>query len=120
MNQQQRKSVKERARNIYKRRLNALREKHTKPGKELTPEQRASLVRQGKVKLKSSCKSISRYSDALTDIFDFSKYEYKPKLDEVKFNKERDTLGSEYNLLLNEIMLGDEREAMELLRKFDA
>ena len=119
MNQQQRKYAKERVSAIHRRREMALKQEHTTSATKISREQKTKLVRQGKVKLKTGISCISSHDYALS-VFDFSKYESPAVVNERALSKALSALTSELNKVTDEIMLGDEKKALELISKFDA
>ena len=74
------------------------RSRNTAPAHTITDAERADLVRSNKVKLSSDVKSISHY-DKVTNLFDFSKYEWPAKVDEKAVAKEMRSLRAEAQVL---------------------
>lgn len=84
-------------------------------GEPLTKERRATLLRQGKVKLLKGITKINGYDDVV-DVFDFSKFE--PKLDEKRYLKECKSIDAEKLKLSDELMLGDTQRALDIISEF--
>lgn len=118
MNQNQRKYANERVIQIFERKLSELRMKHTDEGKTLTEEERAKLIRSGKVKLRSDYKKIDRYSKVV-DAFDFSKYETGRRIHTDKIEVEKKKIVALRDKTLDEIMLGASEEAKKLIVEFE-
>lgn len=93
----------------------ALRVKYQKPGKQLTGEQRIDLIRSGKVKLFPDARWHGY--DNVTALFDFAKYEFDESFDP-KFEKEAAVVMQRAGDIEDEIMLGDNEEALQMIREF--
>lgn len=114
MNQSQVRYFMERVNNLYREKDKKLKEKFTIPGKELSKRERANLIKSGKVKLKSDVKEIKGY-DTVEELFDFSKYEWDEKLNS-KYHEELSRYMDRVNQAKDSIMLGDEEEALKLIK----
>ena len=123
MNQQQRKYAMQRVTDIKDEKISALQTRYTKKGKSLTWAERIRLIRKGLVKLKAN-QSINELfwhnQGEIEHVFDFSKYEYTDTLDEKLFTLGQDRILKKFTKIIDEIMLGDAKEAMKLIRDFEA
>lgn len=99
--------------------------KEISPAKELSNRERLKLLKAGKVPFKKDLDQVKDY-DELRDVFDFSSFEHDTIYNEKKFKEEND----KYNKLVeeikgfgdkikDEIVLGDEENAMKLLTQFE-
>ncbi len=120
MNQQQVKYTVARVEATEARKLSQLQKDCTVLAKKLTDEEIVGLVIAGLVKPKKGpVKRDHHFGLQVTDVFDFSELitfqhmssDYQPKADAIKAEAAR---------IKDEIMLGDQQAALELLRKFDA
>jgi hypothetical protein len=91
--------------------------RHTKPAQYIDDDQRADLVRAGKVKLKTGVDRISHY-DKVVSVFDFSKFAWDATIDQKAVDREMKALRKEAEGLKDRIMLGDESTAMAALEVF--
>lgn len=121
MNQQQRKYAVERVMDIKDARIEALREKYTTAGIELTGEDRANLIRDVKVTLRRGWSRLSGYVD-IDKAFDFSKYESKckPAVLDPKFYAEAAAERKRASKVIDQIMLDDAAEALALIEAYNA
>lgn len=119
MNMQQRSYAFGRIAGVVQAQEKALRAAHTKAAKRITDEERAELVRSGKVKLKASIRTISTYTD-VDDAFDFSKFVWDDKLDLAAFDKAFLPIKAEADRVRDQIMLGDSTEALQAIEAFAA
>lgn len=117
MNQQQKKYAQSRVSAIYERRQHDLRKLHTTPAVRLTSTERATAIRAGKAKLLPEVKRISNYDDVI-DVFVFDG-ERAEKIDNAKLEKALAELKTEFNNVMDELMLGDAEEAIKLIKAFD-
>lgn len=120
MNQTQIKYARERAAVIRKRREEALREKHTVTPKLLTDDEKLKA-------LKTGAFTITPLKDRQTGNFRNSWINYVNFTGEVKggldlkaFNAEFEKLDAAYRKLIDELVLGDNEQALALLRAFEA
>ena len=116
MNQQQRKYSVSRVEEIFLLKSEELREKHTKEGKTLSGEEKVKALKSGKFKIKPDIKNLDSYS-YITRVFDFTG-EKKSVFNQALFDKEVKTLRKEKSKILDEIMLGDEENALRLIKEF--
>ena len=117
MNQTKTKYALERVNQIFNAKLDRIRTDCTKGEDGPSVEMRATLIKQGKVKIKPSVTKINKYTD-VCEVFDFSKFETKTVFDEKKYNEKVNKLTIEMETIKDEIVLGDEEKALRLLEKF--
>lgn len=115
MNQVQLKYARERANDIYQRRCASIRTKYTEPEVVLTPAQKTKALKDGKFKVKDT---ISTYSHYLEDYVILEGVKPLTR-DEVKIKAETDALAKEYRKVTDELVLGDQEEALKLIKAFD-
>ena len=108
----------ERAKVIRNEKLYAARKKYTKDGKVLSPEERASLLRAGKVKMRPGINKLSAW-DKIYDVFDFKKHDVDGAFDQKRYRADEVKIISAYNKLADEIVLGDAETAKHLLEQFE-
>jgi hypothetical protein len=96
--------------------LTALREKHTKLGKTPGIKDMLKEIKYGNVELFRH----ATIEFKLKDAFDFSDLTPQKELNEKAYNKEAIVIERAASECLDEIMLGDEKKAIELIRKFCA
>ena len=118
MNQQQVKYTIARVEAIEKAKIADLRKTCVIPAKFISAEERAALVRSGKVKLRADVTQIHGYTD-VTDVFDFSKYAWSESVSD-EFQPREAQIKAEAGRIRDEIMLGDQQAALVLLRAFEA
>lgn len=116
MNQTQRKYALTRLGGVFQRRQNELRQKFT--SKVYTGEEFVSDIKSGKLKMKSDLQGLSLYS-RISDFYDLTGKDMYGTFDQTGFNKELRKLEQEFNKAQDEVMLGDEKEAMKLIQSFD-
>ena len=104
---------------IYSDRAKEINDRYNKLQKTLTDEERLKLLRAGKVKLKKSVERIDRYANVVS-VFDFSEFEGLTKTQKDALMKELEPLRMAVHRLRDELALGDEAKALELLRAFEA
>jgi hypothetical protein len=114
----QQNHLKMRVSEVLEKKRSGLRAKHLTKGKTLSKFERAKLIRTGKVGLRSDVDRIDYYDDVVK-VFDFSKHEYEDSYDEEKISEVIDSLESEANTIRDEIVLGDEKKARQLLAAFE-
>lgn len=117
MNQQQKKYAQNRVSAIYARRQRDLRKSMITPAIKISPSERADAIRAGKVKLRPGIKRIGNYDDVI-DVLVFDG-ERDEKVDEAKLTKALSELETEFNNVMDELMLGDAEEAIKLIKAFD-
>lgn len=118
MNQQKQKYALERVQGIYAQKVEEIENKYTTPDVTLTKEERCKLLKSGTIKVKKGITRIDTWSDVM-DVFDFSKHESEGERDNKKIDTEVTKLRIEYNKVRDEIVLGDEEEALKLIQAFD-
>lgn len=115
MNQVQLKYARERAHDIYQRRCAVIRTKYTEPEVVLTPTQKVKAPKDGKFKIKDT---VSTYSHYLEDYVILEGAKSLTR-DEVKIKAETAVLDKEYRKVTDELVLGDQEEALKLIKAFD-
>lgn len=118
MNQFKTSYVLNRLKQLEHEKLNVLEKKLLKPAKELTDEERFKLLKAGKVKLQKDRTKVSEYDD-IRRVFDFSPFEWEESHDDKTYDKKRLEISQSAQKVRDEIVLGDEQEALELLKKFE-
>jgi len=116
MNNAQVKYARERATSIYKNREASLKEKFTTPAVEYTNEEKLELIRKGLFVTKEE---VAGYGMYLSSFIVFPE-ERSATLDNEGFKAAQKQLKAEYDVVMDEILLGDEQEALQLLRAFTA
>lgn len=118
MNQMQKTYAMNRVNEIAGQRRVKSQNKHTTKTKYLALDKRLSLIRTGKVKLNAKCNAGTN-NPSITVAFDFSKYENKGSIDWDKVSKEMEPIEEECLRIKDQIMLGDEAEALKMIIKFE-
>lgn len=116
MNQQQAKYTIARIDQLEARKLEELRKACTTPAKRLSSHERADLIRKGKVKLRADCTDINYHTDVV-NAFDFSKHEWSERLSD-DHEARAAAVKAQASRVRDEVMLGDNAEALKLLREF--
>ena len=121
MNQMQRNYIRKRVDVILADKMAVTRQKFTTPSKMISNERRISLIRSGKVKLKSDneIRNNGYYGTQLTQIFDFSKYETKGGVDQKALQAYNKKLRTKANSINDRVMLGDAEEALKMIQEFE-
>ena len=119
MNQAQMKYAKQRATSIYQGKRKEIIRKFTKEGGSKSNKEMVALVKSGKVKVRANIDFRSYRCTELENIFDFSKYIYGPITDP-RSESETEVLKGKYDRLMDELVLGDNAKALELLRYFES
>jgi len=120
--QGQRNYAVERIRGKVGEKLEAAKHEFHIEGKGLTNMQRLDLIRKGKVTLLPKKElSLLRNWDRtnIKDVFDFSEYAWESGVDKKKYGKREKAILTESNRIIDEVMLGDAKEAMKLLKAFE-
>lgn len=116
MKVEQRRYAMERVRDEASRQDRELREKFTTTCKKLTVTEKWNLIRQCRVDLLPGHKL--RQNMSLIDAHDFSSEEGSTELDTAAYGKASRALSKKRDKVLDEIMLGDEKKAIKLIRAF--
>lgn len=117
MNQTQKNYAMARIAQIQKDKMDAIKKKHTvSAGEPLGDSDKIKLIAGRKVNLKPDVRG---YTD-LRDAFDFSKFEKPSKVDQAAIDRELAKLSVAADQVRDEIMLGDEEKAKDLIAKFAA
>lgn len=93
-----------------------LKKKHSIASKELSRQQRASLIRSGKVKFKGH--SIDENSEVM-NVFDFSKYEWEEKVNQRLFDRDTKKLQITANKIRDQIVLGTAKDALKMIAQLE-
>lgn len=113
MNQTQLKYAKERAEGIFKRAKENLKTKHTVPAFRLSREERFQALEQGHFKID---RGLTRHH--LEDQIIFFA-ENNQEFNQIAHDADLAKLTLDYNKLLDELVLGDNQEALKLLQAFE-
>ncbi|MRN66388.1 hypothetical protein [Brucella sp. 10RB9213] len=117
MNQQQTKYTLARVDTIERQKLEEARTKHRIPAKVITKKEAQRLIVKGEVKpIKVRDGEFSSYDDVM-DFFDFSKFHHGQKLADA-FTPDEAAIKAQANRIRDEIVLGDNAQALALLREF--
>lgn len=116
MNQTQVKYARERAASIYKRRCADLTKKHTVEAVILTTDEKLKALKAGAFTVKPAKDRRSNYSWSENVIF---AGEIKGGLDD-KYEMAKAQLDAAFTRLNDELVLGDNEQALRLLEAFDA
>ena len=111
-----RKYIESRLTQIEMKALSALNEKHT-TGKPLTDKELYSKIKKGELKLKPFHKIYGSYrygSVAIMDYYDMSKY--TKVLNKKAYDKDAEKIRKEFQAAADQVMLGDNKEALDLLQ----
>lgn len=114
MKADQQKYAMERIRLAQEAKLAALKRKHTRRAKEPADSVKMNAIRNQVVFLKRS----ASLNATLRDAFDFSSLAKPEELDADAYGREAEKVRAEASKIRDEIMLGDEKKAIEMIRKF--
>jgi len=95
-------------------RLTLLREKCMTVPKKLTDDEKLSLIRNQDVSLYRTAK----LTDTIDDAFDFRYRNPEPELDRKSYESQERVLRNTASFTQDAVMLGDEKEAMKLIKEF--
>lgn len=109
----------QRADSILQQKKYELERKYTTPSKSLTDDQKAVAMAEGRFTVDLANVGYGRYSCGWANAVSFPE-EYGSKFDAEAFRAEYKPFLDAYNKLLDELMLGDNAKALELLREFEA
>lgn len=115
MNNAQSKHAKERAEQIYRRKEKCIRRSFDELRKTLSLDEKLTALSKGKFKIRKRSHYLRNYN-----IEDCIIYDDEREFDQCGYDKKHGLLYNEYNNLLDELILGDEQKALELLRTFGA
>lgn len=122
MNQQQRKYAQERIDTLATRKVEAIKAANTSAAVVLTGADKLKLVKAGTVKIKEDMKASDfeggRYN-YVTNFFDFSKHEKDAVYNEAKAKPLIDKVVKAAQLAKDEIMLGEESQALAAIKAFE-
>ena len=118
MNTQQRKYALERIENHYHKRVDEIRREHTTAGKRLTDIEKIQALKEGKYTVEDPSADLPQH---LRNKY----YHYIVFTDDVpmthdaeKIRELTDELKEKYDVVRDEIMLGNEKAALNLIREF--
>lgn len=122
MNQTQRNYIVSRVEQITRVKDNELKQKLVvkTPGVTLTPEQEYDAIKRGEYKLKPKHRAMKKGGrwPNVRDWFEFP-CECPPKEDRKAYEKASKKLHAEKQALIDEVMVGDNEQALKLLRAFE-
>lgn len=123
MNQQQVKYTLKRLSEIRHKKINDLRTNHTTEAVYLSNEEKARLLKEGKVTLwKTKISNVPLNSHEKiynwTDTVVFPK-EVKKSFDRNAFDEESSKVHQEYNKIVDELVLGNSEQALEMIKGFE-
>lgn len=113
MNQSQLKYARERAEGIFKRAKENLKTKHTIPAFKLTREERLKALEYGHFKIDYTANR-HWFEENITFLC-----ESDAEFNQAGHDADLKTLTDSYNKLLDELVLGDNQEALKLLQAFE-
>lgn len=116
MNKQQRDYAMNRVEAVARAKIEAIKEKHTKPGVHLTPEERYQALVKGEFKVRKSLVRIHPTTD-VEDAITFNA-ERKTTRDEAKIDAEVAKVAAEATRIKDQLMLGDSQAALEMIEAF--
>ena len=117
MNQQQRKYARERVEQIKRRRIQEIKEKHTKKSVLLSPTERLRALKKGEFSVRPGIYEVGTHA-RLCDVLAF-KGERDPSRDDDAIARETAQIEREAGRIVDELMLGDATAALEAIREFD-
>jgi hypothetical protein len=118
MNQQQAKYSVERVNTLLSRKLEELRKEYTVQAQPLSDAEIVELIVTGKVGIKADFKrASSHYGFQVSDLFDLSKHTWSQHMRDGYVEAEA-ALKAQAAKVKDEIMLGDNAQALALLREF--
>ena len=124
MNHHEKKYARKRLEDAKREMLVKVNNRHSKEGKSLSNKEKYDLIKLGKAKLFPKSiflvKSNEGYrSDTVSNLYDFSKFEWSPKNDSESIKKDREKIESEFTRVLDELMLGDCDQALSMIKDFE-
>jgi hypothetical protein len=119
LNSTQVKYARERAKEIYDTRHQAVVDRHTTPAIELTSDEKLVALRTGEFEVRAEPGRYGRGRTYLSDYVIFPA-ERERSVDQKAINIEVAALSAEYTSLVEQLVLGDNAEALKLLSKFAA
>jgi len=111
--------VTSRAGAIFDEKKRVIEKKYRTPAKSLTEDQKAVAIAEGRFTVDPSRVGHTHYSRGWAEAVSFPE-EYGEKFDAEGYRQEINPIIDAYNKLLDELMLGDNATALELLRAFEA
>jgi hypothetical protein len=116
MTLEQTKYLMNRVQQIVTDKITVLKTKHVIEGKELTRQQRASLIRSGKVRLKTN--RVDENTEVM-EAFDFSKHEWEEKINQRLFDRDQKKLHIAANRIRDQIVLGTAKDALKMIARLE-
>jgi len=117
MNQQQLKYAKQRVDDLYSAKKTALRNKFTIPGVCLTEDEKLEALRKGEYEVTPA---IQGYGDRSWHYRIHFPQERPTVVDKVAVDAAEKELKATYRKLMDELMLGDNEQALQLIKEFEA
>jgi hypothetical protein len=114
MKQSEQRYAMNRLQEVFQQACRDLKAKHTKPQEEPSTKEKLRALQQWKVDFKRSADLLTPVGQA----FDFSVLSQGETLDQKALEKDMRTLRKVYGLVRDEVMLGDEAKAKNLIRSF--
>ena len=119
MNQTQVKYVRQRADSIFSKRKSDIRDKYTTPAKLLSTESKLNALSVGDFTLKQVVDDVYYGRRSWYEYVNFNG-ESIAFVDQESISNETEALKVQYENLLDALILGDNNEALELLKAFEA
>lgn len=116
MNQTQVKYARQRAEGIFADKRKALEAKHRVGGVSLDINQKLDAIRKGEITIKKPAEYQGAHQWSYQITFNA---ERPPVFDNDAYTKEEAALRAIFNSLMDELMLGDNQEALKLLKAFE-
>ena len=123
MDREQLKYARQRANEIYSTKLNSLNEQFYSPGKTLTSQEKLEALKAGKFTVSDIPVTQRRrdyYGDPSWTNYVVFTDETEATTDAEGLKKAQTDLRTKFNKMMDELMLGDNDEALKLLREFEA
>jgi hypothetical protein len=98
--------------------VHVLRASLTMPELKLTDKERLQLIRQGKVKIRAGIAEISKH-DRVMELYDFSEHEKDERVNQERFDKEREKLRKRANVARDKLQSCFADEAEGVLRELE-
>ena len=117
MNQTQVKYARQRAQEIYSDKRKDLEDRHRTNGVQLDIKQRLKAVADGEITIAEPSASQGPHQWSYQISFNAEK---QPSFDKDTYEAEAKKLKTSFNALLDELLLGDNQEALKLLKAFEA
>ena len=116
-----------RVQKISRRKLTEIREKHSIHGVSLSCNEKRDLLLAGKAKMMTKTKLAEAFINYTSygaplwcSLYDWTQWEKKATSNDKKIREGQQKVEQEETRVCDEIMLGDEQEALKAIRAFDA